>query len=117
MQNQISYQRVIDTVFAMSALGTLTGNRDLPGPLGRHEEDAIRELAVKAFTDLCAEINRECDGENGRVELPGNHRAELEAIVTDRVICGFTGRTPDAGKVMTLKARIRSVPTSASRFY
>ncbi len=117
MQNQISYQRVVDTVYAMSALGALTGNRDLPGPLGRHDEDAIRELAVRAFTDLCAELNLECNGEEGSVELQGDYRAAIEAIVTDRVVCGLSGRTPDAGRVKALRARLRGVPSAGHGFY
>lgn len=115
MINQISYTRILETIYALSALRALTNDPDLPRPLGRDEAPALEELARKAFESVCADLGHRCEGDS--VDLPGDHRAALEEIVTDRIVAALSPREPYSGLLESLRARLRRVDKTANRYW
>ena len=109
MVNQISFEKIKETVFALSALNLRLKNPQLPGPLGLNDSDALDVLAGDAFAGVCAELGRPMQGVD-IVELDGDYRAALEEVVTDRVLASLTHRVPRAELLSRLKARLRTIP-------
>lgn len=119
MINQISYSRILEGIYALSALRALTNDPELPGPLGRDEAPALEELAKRIFESLCIDLGYRCYGDS--VDLPGDYRAALEEIVTDSLLAELTDRDPYRHLTEDLRARIRArlrpIPRNAGRFY
>lgn len=115
MINQISYTRIVETIYALSALKAMVNNPALPGPIGRDEAEALEAFAQSCFEQLCWDLGRSpIDGCS--VDLPGDHRKALEEVVTDRVVTALTDYGPNTDLFNALKARIRPIPTAGTRY-
>lgn len=115
MLNQISYSRILETIYALSALKAMVNNPALPGPLGRDDAEALEEYARACFEQLCWDLGHTpIDG--CAVELDGDHRKALEEVVTDRVLTALTDVGPNLELYRELKARIRPIPRAGKRY-
>lgn len=114
MTNQISYIKILETIYALSALKVRIDDPDLPGPLGRDDAEALEALAREEFEGVCVALGCRCFGDS--VDLPGDHRKALEEIVTDRMVAALTGRAPYSQLLESLRARLRPVPKSSWRY-
>lgn len=115
MLNQISYSRILETIYALSALKAMVKDPALPGPLGRDDADALEAFGRSCFEQLCWDLGRTCIGGDS-VELDGDHRKALEAAVTDGILAGITDRAPNPALLRALKARIKPAPRAAKRY-
>lgn len=106
MINQISYTRILETIYALSAVNRRVKDLRLPGPLGADDAPALEALARTEFENLCTELGS--SGRDGATELPADCHVALEEIVTDRLLARLTDRGPaGAEKVAALKRRLR----------
>lgn len=113
MKNRIYLLSAVDAVYALSALKAVTNDPSLPGPYGRHQEDALLALARTQLQETCAELNVEVYGDDC-VDLPGDHHQLLQAVVTDRLIASLSGRKPRADLHRRLRCRLRPRPPRPS---
>lgn len=109
MINQISFERIKETVYALSALNMRLKTPELPGPLGLGDSDALDAIGREAFAGVCIELGRPMQGVDA-VELDGDYRAALEEVVTDRLLAVLTRRNPRSELMSKLKSRLRSIP-------
>lgn len=109
MLNQISFERIKETIYALSALNMKLKDPRLPGPLGLQDSDALDALGRDAFVGLCVELGKPVQGVDS-VELGGDYRAALEEVVTDRVLAQLTHRSARPELLKRLKARMRVIP-------
>ena len=116
MKNRIELSASVDAVFALSALKAVTNNPELPGPYGRHEQEALTALARLRLEEVCADLGVEVDAE-GCVELPGDHHKLLQAVVTDRLIASLTGRPAKDELHRRLRCRLRPRPPRPTTGY
>ncbi len=116
MKNQIELSASVDAVFALSALKAVTNNPELPGPLGRHEQEALTALARRELELTCADLGVELEPD-GSVDLPGDHHQLLQAVVTDRLIATLTGRPAREELHRRLRCRLRPRPPRPTAGY
>lgn len=116
MKNKIELSASVDAIYALSALKAVTNSPELPGPYGRHEQEALTALARQQLEETCADLGLEVDSD-GCVELPGDHHRLLQAVVTDRLIASLTGRPAKAELHRRLRCRLRPRPPRASVGY
>ncbi len=109
MLNQISFERIKETIYALSALNMKLNDPRLPGPLGLQDSDALDALGRDAFAGLCVELGKPVQGVDS-VELGGDYRAALEEVVTDRMLARLTHRSARPELLKRLKARMRVIP-------
>lgn len=106
MTNQIQFSRIIQTIYALSALGAVDHNIADEAPLGLAEEDALTELLRAEFAWLCARLGAEA--RDNCVELPADVHVQLEQTLIDRVICRLAGKDPGPEIPSALRSRLRT---------
>ena len=116
MRNKIELSASVDAVFALSALKAVTNSPDLPGPYGRHEQEALTALARMQLEQTCADLGLDVDSE-GCVDMEGDHHQLLQAVVTDRLIASLTGRPAKEELHRRLRCRLRPRPPRPAAGY
>lgn len=112
MTNQICISRVLSIVYAISALRTLEKGERL---IGRDEEDALRELAARAWRETCAELDAE-PGEDFTVELRADVHTFLEQAVVDRLMGYLENAAPSTTNLAHIRHRLLLPPTWTCRY-
>lgn len=112
--NQIDFNRVLQTVYAVSALGTLTDDPQRQRPPGNDESAALLELTDTEFATLCEELGALADHDT--VELPAAVNRELEQVVTDRVMARIYGRDPRPELLIGLKRKLKPIPKHFKKY-
>lgn len=113
--NQIDFDRVLQTVYAVSALGTLTGDPQRQCPPGDDESAALLELTDTEFATLCEELGAP-RADRDTVELPAAVNRELEQVVTDRVMARIYGRAPRPELLAGLKRKLKPIPKHFKKY-
>lgn len=106
MRTVVDLNRVVDTMFALSALGNFVDDPALPGPIARARGPELLELARRELARECAELGLAVDGDDA-VELPGPDHRLLEASLGERVLATITGRPRVQRAHRRLKCRLR----------
>lgn len=120
MTVRIDYERILENIYALAALKAVTGSAELPGPVGRHEAEALRALCAACLRDLGRELGATAtDVADGRLELPprsGITAADVEAAVEYRLTAllapGSGSEAAVARHMAELQARRRGRPGS-----
>lgn len=115
MKNTVNIAGVIDAVYALSQLKSIMNDPTLPGPFGRNDEEALRSLAMKIFSETCAELGAEADGES--VILRADVHDLLQAAVTDRTLAELCMRPERPDIMRRLRCRLRPLPPKRAARY
>lgn len=102
--NQLQLSRIVQRVYAMSALRRF--NCDI---VGTADEEALLEIISREFEAICALLGAEPSGP-ASVTLPADVHILLEQLLAQRTFAALGWPADTAGAERTLRCRLRTIP-------